>query len=323
MLEKKYNLTKDNKAAWEKLCQSDSNIPIFMQSFWMDTVCNTWTVHTVHDFKNEMVGAIVFHYKRKFGLSLILNPNMTPYHGLWIKEKFYFKEKNKITVGKEISNLLISSLPKTTYTNLRLSSSIIDTQIFKWKGFDTKVRYTYLIKNTTNKEESWANFDQKTRNSIIKASNDLICSEYTDINQHFDIVQGTFHKVKENLIVDVETFTKMYENLHPLSKSFLFCVKDKSDKIHASLLLIRDSKTAYLTSHGFVHNAHRGATSLLIWKAIEYACENQINLDFEGSDLPKIEPFYRGFGGEITPYYQVVRAKNKFWKLIFTLVNKM
>jgi hypothetical protein len=30
--------------------------------------------------------------------------------------------------------------------------------------------------------------------------------------------------------------------------------------------------------------------------------------DFEGSTIPRVEPFIRGFGGTLTPYYSAAKA---------------
>jgi hypothetical protein len=54
------------------------------------------------------------------------------------------------------------------------------------------------------------------------------------------------------------------------------------------------------------HNLQNfGANSFLILKTIEFASKVSKGFDFEGSMIKSIERFYRGFGGELTPYYQI------------------
>ncbi|HMP30695.1 MAG TPA: hypothetical protein PKD85_13905, partial [Saprospiraceae bacterium] len=173
------------------------------------------------------------------------------------------------------------------------------------------------------KEDLWTKLDQKIRNSINKAQADLKFEIYDDIGLHYEIVQQTFVRAKIKHPVDRGTYVKIYQNLKPQSKAKLLYIKDLHNKVLASLLLICDAKMAYFISHGTILNAHRGATSFLLWNAILYAKDKNLSVDFEGSDLERIEYFYRKFGGELVPYYQIVKTKNMFWKMALTLLNKI
>lgn len=62
---------------------------------------------------------------------------------------------------------------------------------------------------------------------------------------------------------------------------------------------------------GGFHNAlkHEGAGAATIWKAIRYAKSKELaTFDFEGSMIPRIERYFRGFGGEIKNYFTLNRA---------------
>lgn len=319
----KFSLNKNNKIGWEEICNSDKSISVFMYPLWLDAVCNSWSVNTLSDHTGKIIGAIVYHHKTKYGIKIILNPNMTPYHGIWINDIATSYEKNTITSKKEITSLLISSLPDASYINLRLHPDVTDTQIFKWDGYDAKVRYTYRLNHPIHIETAWKNLEQKKRNGISKAKSDLIFEAYEDISKHHNLVMDSFKRAGVIHDVDVEVYHKMYHNLHSKKLSKLFCVKDSNGLVHASLLLIQDHSTAYLISHGTILEPHRGATSLLLWQSIVYAAEQNISLDFEGSDLKRIESFYRDFGGNLTPYYQVIKVKNRLFKAFLSLLNKV
>ena len=316
-------LTKIDKSGWAAICDDLTDLPVFMRAVWLDAVCMNWFVNVLFSNDNQIMGAIVFQQGKKFVIQTIMNPHMTPYHGLWINEvEFKHKKENK-TIFKLISSLLVDSLPKAGYINLRLAPSVRDVQEFKWRGYDAHVRYTYKILSSTNLQELWTSLDYKRRNAIVKARKDLDVEISSDVKQHYKVVQETFIRAKEFHPVKEETYRAMYEGLKKSGNAEIFCAKDKDQKVHASLLLVWDHSTAYMISHGTIGNAHRGATSLLIWNAIEFAIQKKLDLDFEGSDIKRIESFYRDFGGDLTPYFQVVKVKNQLLRALFYTFKKL
>ena len=86
--------------------------------------------------------------------------------------------------------------------------------------------------------------------------------------------------------------------------------KDDNDKVHACLLWIHDANSAYYLIGGAdQEHKNSGAMSLLMWNAIKdsksVSLEQEKKLkqfNFEGSMIPAIEKYLRGFGGVLTPY---------------------
>ena len=59
-----------------------------------------------------------------------------------------------------------------------------------------------------------------------------------------------------------------------------------------------------------------GANSLLIWRAIEDSSKHTDAFDFEGSMMEPVERFFRGFGGEPVPYFQLTYSNNMHKKYL-------
>ena len=77
----------------------------------------------------------------------------------------------------------------------------------------------------------------------------------------------------------------------------------------ASLFLVWDEKQAYYVGGGINENS-RGLMSYLVWDAIKFSKEKGLNVfDFEGSDVPSIEQYFRKFGGVIIPVYTIERRR--------------
>ena len=54
-----------------------------------------------------------------------------------------------------------------------------------------------------------------------------------------------------------------------------------------------------------------GATSLLMWNAIQFASTVSQIFDFEGSMIESVERFFRGFGAVQTPYFSISHIRSK------------
>ena len=74
---------------------------------------------------------------------------------------------------------------------------------------------------------------------------------------------------------------------------------------------MHDSQTAYYLLGGYqAEERHHGAGALAVFEAIQHCREIGLKtFDFEGSVIPAIEKYFRGFGGQLKPYFSV----NKAW----------
>jgi len=86
----------------------------------------------------------------------------------------------------------------------------------------------------------------------------------------------------------------------------------KEDKALSCALIIREKEKAYYLLGGMMPDSgHEGAQALLLWEAMNHARQEGCDIfDLEGSMIPAIERFFRGFGGEMVSYFQVERSTN-------------
>ena len=67
----------------------------------------------------------------------------------------------------------------------------------------------------------------------------------------------------------------------------------------------------FQVNHLFTNHSYN-----LIWELIKYLSDKTVSYDFEGSMDEGIEYFYRSFGGEQTPFFQVVKYRNRLYELL-------
>jgi len=92
--------------------------------------------------------------------------------------------------------------------------------------------------------------------------------------------------------------------------SYAFVVQSNGVPI-AGTFVVHDAKAAYYLLGGYqTEGKHYGAGALAMFESIRRARDLGLEVfDFEGSVVPAIERYFRGFGGRLTPRFRV----NKAW----------
>ncbi len=88
-------------------------------------------------------------------------------------------------------------------------------------------------------------------------------------------------------------------------------------EICASVLIVWDNSRAYYlmgaSSSDLKSNA---ANSLLIWEGIKRVSDKNRVFDFEGSMIAPVEKYFRSFGTEQVPYFQINKTDSKVLNLM-------
>ena len=121
------------------------------------------------------------------------------------------------------------------------------------------------------------------------------------------LAQNTFDRQKKRLPVHILRRI-LYEFSTP-ENSFAFAAYRESEAI-AAVFCVFDKRKAYYLIGGYDSaDTHAGAGAACMQEAILKAKSLGLEMfDFEGSVIPAIERYFRGFGGELTPYFTANRA---------------
>ncbi len=265
---------------------------------------DSWGVCLVEKGR-QIQASMPYVIKRKYGLTLLTQPPLTQNLGPWIRPT-NAKYSKKLSREKDLMVALIDQLPRYHYFSQNWHYSNTNWLPFHWKGFEQTTRYTYFIDDLDNIESIWAEAQDNIRREIRKAKNrfDLVVNSDLPISEFFELNKLTFSR--QGLAIPYsEKFVKNLANQAKDRKQCRwFIAQDKEGKNHAGVLLVWDSESAYyLMGGGDPELRNSGATSLCIWKAIEFASTVTKRFDFEGSMIEPVERFFRGFGAKQTPYF--------------------
>ena len=282
---------------------------IFNSVAWLELYGEQLEHYGIFDNDHKLIAAFYLFKTKLWGFTYYKNPPYTPHIGLCYKNKSSNKanacsaEKNLIT---ELADF-IESLKGGLYT-LAFPATTIDMQAFIWKKYKTIPNYTYHLDLSLSTDELLRNMASDKRNSLKKAEKDgiqtILSNDYKEVER---LVLKTFSRKQKR--IDELFVKKILNNFATPQNSFAFISSLKGVPISAAFCIF-DNTTCYYLLGGYDNeNKHQGAGVSSIWHAISHAKMMGLDtFDFEGSMLPEVEKFFRGFGGSLIPYYTVNKA---------------
>jgi len=309
-----------NKKRYREFSKKEA-IPIFSTADWLDAVCgkDNWDVIFVEK-DHKIVATMPYVKKKRMNLSMIFMPILTQTMGPYIKYPKNQKYERKLSYEKELMTLLINQLPTVDFFFQNFHYTITNWLPFKWKGFEESTQYTYILSDLSDLESVWKNFRSNIKTDIKKAKKVITVEENFDIEEFYKINQMTFGRQNLKIPYSLEFLQNIDTYCCNRSCRKILMAYDSEKNIHAVIYVIWDNNTMYyLMSGGNPQYRNSGANSLLVWEAIQLASKMKLVFDFEGSTIEPIERVFRAFGAKQTPYFRIIKFRNKFIKLLFTI----
>ena len=306
------------KMLYAQLC-TVADVPIFMQNWWLDAVCTEgWSVVVSLNEKGDIEAALTFATRQKLGFKTLSEPVLTPFCGVWFRQKTFKRRHEAIFYEKKHLQKLIEQLPSAHRYSFRLHVSLKDWQPFFWAGWQQETRYTYRL-NIENLATVFENFNENTKRNIRKSAQNFTIESGDNFDKFLEINALTYKRQQIKNPISLQTWQSVEQVLTEKNARSIFFAKNTEGSYEAAVYVIFDNSTAYYLAGGSTElGRSKGAMHGLLWQAIQEAAARGCRVfDFEGSMLQGVEPFFRGFGGELTPYFRVFKYSNRFLKYLF------
>jgi lipid II:glycine glycyltransferase (peptidoglycan interpeptide bridge formation enzyme) len=252
---------------------------------------------------DQAIAPFVLYHFKKFGKDIVIHPPFAASCGLrQVKE--HAKPYTKNTELKRTLRTIASYLQNEysdAYIDIALPTDIKDIQPFTSAGFKTDLGYTYLLDIGLSEKELLANFSSERRKNVKDA-----LKKEPQIEKDYQDGQ-VIARVKSTL--ESSGLSYNYQYLERIINSdFCFTISTVSQgEVDAAAIVVYDSHRAYYIAGGTSKKPEKaGMSALVLWEAILEAKRLGIpTFDFCGSTVPSIEKFFRGFGGELSPYFRI------------------
>ena len=283
---------------------------IFRQPWWLEALGREGNFGQVSIELDGGNGATLpYVIQKRFGLKILTMPPLSQTAGPLLHGTGT-AGKRALAVEKDLCEALINQLPPHDAFNQNFHWSVSNWLPWYWKGFQQSTRYTYRLNDLSNITELWAGLMPNIKSDIktardrhqLKVHSDHDIEMFLAINEMSFKRQGRSFPHSRALVRNLDRQCSARN-----CRKILFA-EDPQGRVHAAVYIVWDENTAYyLMSGADPELRNSGATSLLVWSAIEFSSTVSKAFDFEGSMIESVERFFRGFGAQQTPYSHVWR----------------
>ena len=295
-------------SAYDELAKSHGTL--FNRMDWLALFGSQMQPYGIFSDNGKMVGGLSLYWERCGFFKICRRAPYTPTCGPFL-EMTAQKPVTMIEMRRKALRCMAEFLENAgaSMCMLSLDRRISDALPFFWRGYKVVPYYTYILDLSPTMEEIFSNMASAQRNHVAKAKKDLLAVRRTeDLRIVRELVLATFERQRKP--VDKRMLDAILFRYCNCANSFAFTTY-REDRPIATCLVVHDKSTAYDLLAGYrAEERHHGAGPLAVYEAIRHSKEIGLKaFDFEGSVIPAIETYFRGFGGRLVPYLTV----NKAW----------
>ncbi|MBL6448335.1 peptidoglycan bridge formation glycyltransferase FemA/FemB family protein [Fulvivirga sp. 29W222] len=314
-------VSKDSKLKYKEFCKNLDDLPIFSQDWWLDAVCQPqhWDV-SVYEKGGKTVGVWPYFKTSKVGQEMLIMPPLTKFLGVYIDYPKNMNHSSRGSYEKEVVSGLLKGLPYK-HLDQNFHYSFTNWLPLFWSGFSQQTHYSYCL-DGNDSTNIFKQFKSQTKRDIRKAEKELTISESEDPKVLYQLVEQTYQSKGKNAPYSFEALQTLDQKCKEKESRKILLAKDGNNNVHSAIYLVWD-KTSYYYLISGTNTSFKGsnANSLLIWHAIQEAISVGKTFDFEGSMVQSIERYFRSFGANQKPYFNLKHSKPKWLKLYFFLKN--
>ena len=291
-------------------CLAREHGSVFNTVTWTDLFGDSLTRYGIYDAGGALRGGFCLFREKRLGLTVLTNPPGTPSIGPFFESRAQHpvaRLEERRDVLTAIADLLDHLHPAVV--SVALAQWVTDCLPFFWRNYKAIPFYTYLLALGQTEEAILAGMSEARRRNVGKARRDGLRAELTDDNSAIAaLAEATF--VRQGKDVKREYLERILFTYANPANSYAFVVRSSGIPI-AGAFVVHDARSAYYLFGGYrSEDKHNGAGALALFESIRHAKELGLEaFDFEGSSVPAIERYFRGFGGKLTPCLRV----NKAW----------
>ena len=273
----------------------------------METVCESkqWDVIFAGD-KDHIAGAMPFLYGKKLGMKYILQPQLTPWSGPWLRP-------GMDAAGRQSTlSALAAGLrdQKAALCMQCFPPEVTDWQPFHWQGFHQTTRYTYRFPSLVDVDGLYRNASRLRRRYDKSVSEACVVDEHIPIDEFVSFHIAYYRRRGERDLVPEALLRRVVAAACSRNQGLLWGLRRMSDNaLMAAWFVVFDERCAWSLLLAIAAEAPNGAMSYLMWHVLHRLSSLTQSFDFEGGMDADLAFFYRSFGTEQTPYHCIYSAR--------------
>lgn len=302
-------LGKNQYEQWNRFVDQSPQGDVFCYTWWLEaTTASNFKILAIFE-NNYIVAGIPLAYDANNKINV---PPLTRTLGILYSPLPSLTKRRQSSLERKWLTALLEHIPVDNFVQMCMHHKFTDWLPFRWKGYRQTTRYTYIVDykdKTIN--DLWENLDQEVRRlnrRAIESGITILLSEDCDLAYKYTALsykrQGLTFRIPYDEIKRLDDAIKINGN------RTIFKAVDNSGKVHAVLYTAFNKKSAYaLLSGSDAESRKSGGHTLILWEAIKYYSDKVKYFNLCGSDIERIEAHLKGFGGDLTQYFQIYNDK--------------
>jgi hypothetical protein len=301
---------------WPKAAQPrPATLPvatIFHEPWWLSAASDGAYEEAVFTADNRIIGRLPYLRQRKIGWqTALVMPTMTHSLGPSLPLDLPGGERSRSLRRFTICSALIAQLPQAGHIWFALHRRETETLAFEAAGFSTGVRFTMEIPPDTP-DNLWRAMRDKTRNVIRRSQESLTTQTINDPSLFFDFYEENLRKRGRRNHYDRRMRTNVMAACLEHGRGRIRFAVDATGAPQSAIFTAWDDEAEYYLMSTRAPDSGNGATSLLIWAALQEAASRGRIFDLDGIDSQTNHLLLTGFGGALRPRYLVSRTSTSF-----------
>lgn len=270
---------------WDQ-CIARSTVPlIYVQSWYLDLISPHWDGLIGGDYDSIMPLII----KQKFGVSFLLQP-------IYAQQQGIFPETDNMIQNAFLTTIRDQFKYITIHINASHSEPFPD-------GFMVNTRDNYILNLSPSITELKNNYSKHTRRQIRKAEdNKVFIVKGLQSSEYFELkISASKNK---RLLPSIQTLKQVIEYGHIHGNGMIYAAYNEHNMLCAAAFFIfAGQRVTYLNAVSNEEGKNINAMHRIVDQFIQEHSGKALTLDFEGSVIPGIARFYKGFGAQTEQYY--------------------
>lgn len=286
-----------DKAKWDECIENSFNHLPYAYSWYLDCVSPGW--HAFADEKYDFVFPLTL--RRKAGISYLFQPYFTQQLGLFSKKKFS---------SSDLKEFLKVISEKFLFVEINLNTACI------FSDDNLKKKLTHHLSLKKSYDEISKTFNENARRNIRKSEkNNFILQATEDSKTLIKIFRNETGKKTSLKPQDYKLLDNLIQTAIKNGKGKIFNVLSENKKTVSGMLLVEsETMLINLFNCGYSEEKKKGAMYFLFNEVIKMNADSGKIFDFEGSEIPEVARFYKGFGG-MPVFYPSFRLNQLHWSL--------
>lgn len=315
MIKKVHNKDIDRQS-WDQFIAQSPQGNLYAQSWYLDIVSPDWQAYMVYE-ADQLAAVLPVYEGRKILFPFIVQPIFCQQLGLYTKPNLENAPQNfdKIIQDWQQKYWLIS-----------YSFNILNSSKMSGLHNEFSICLTHHLDLSGDYQSLFKNYSNNHKRNLKKAyKSGLTVTKSADIDSLILLFkQNKGLELKEETEKHYQVLKRIHSAAnHNRNSIILFAKNQEGDVLAGGLFLLYNKSIVYLFGSSTEEGKKHGAMVLVQDTLIQtYAGSDHI-LDFEGSNIPSLARFYKGFGATEKKFYKLsyhksalIKALKKIYKYV-------